>query len=71
GPMFIIADWEVFTLPASTEIQLTLRTLMFGYPAVALIIAILSIYKYPLQGERLKQVKEKLEVIHQEKKSKI
>jgi len=71
GPMFIIADWEVFTLPASEGIQLTLRILMFGYPAVALIIAILAIYKYPLYGERLKQVKEKLKEIHEQKKSKI
>ncbi|MBA7687481.1 putative 2,3-dihydroxypropane-1-sulfonate exporter [subsurface metagenome] len=71
GPMFIIADWEVFTLPASEGIQLTLRILMFGYPAVALIIAILAIYKYPLHGERLKQVKEKLKEIHEQKKSKI
>jgi len=71
GPMFIIADWEVFSLPASAEIQLTLRILMFGYPTVALIIAILAIYKYPLHGERLKQVKEKLKEIHEQKKSKI
>ncbi|MFX0165439.1 MAG: MFS transporter [Candidatus Hodarchaeota archaeon] len=71
GPMFIIADWEVFSLPASPEIQLTLRILMFVYPSAALIIAILSIYKYPLDGERLKQVKEKLEEIHQQKKLKI
>ena len=71
GPMFIIADWEVFTLPASSEIQMTLRILIFVYPAVALIIAILAIYKYPLQGERLKQVREALAKIHEDKKSKI
>ena len=70
GPMFIIADWEVFG-SITTEVQLGLRILMFGYPAVALIIGILSIYKYPLDGERLKQVKEKLKEIHEQKKSKI
>ena len=70
GPMFIIADWEVFG-SITPEVQLGLRILMFGYPAVALIIAILSIYKYPLYGERLKQVKEKLKEIHEQKKSKI
>lgn len=70
GPMFIIADWEVFG-SITTEVQLGLRILMFGYPAVALIIGILSIYKYPLHGERLKQVKEKLKEIHEQKKSKI
>ncbi len=44
---------------------------MFVYPAVALIIAILSIYKYPLHGERLAQVKQELETIHEQKKSNI
>ncbi|MFX1278123.1 MAG: MFS transporter [Promethearchaeota archaeon] len=71
GPMFIIADWEVFTLPASSEIQMTLRILIFVYPAIALIIAILAIYKYPLQGEKLKQVREALAKIHEDKKLKI
>ncbi len=71
GPVFIIADWEVFTLPASAEVQLGLKILMFVYPAVALGIAILSIYKYPLDGERLIKVKEDLHKIHEEKKLKI
>ncbi|MBY8985681.1 MAG: MFS transporter [Candidatus Lokiarchaeota archaeon] len=71
GPMFIIADWEVFTLPASIEVQMGLRILMFVYPAVALIIAILSIYKYPLHGKRLEEVKEKLKDLHAQKKAKV
>lgn len=70
GPVFIIADWEVFG-SATPEIQLGLRTLMFVYPAVALGIAIAAIYKYPLHGEKLKQVKEDLQKLHEEKKSKI
>jgi GPH family glycoside/pentoside/hexuronide:cation symporter len=71
GPMFIIADYKEFTLPASTEFQMALRILMFVFPSVALVIAILAIYKYPLHGERLKQVKEDLAKIHEQKKSKI
>jgi Na+/melibiose symporter-like transporter len=70
GPMFIIADWEVIGT-ITPEIILSLRILMFVYPAVALLIAILSIYKYPLDGEKLKQVKEELQKIHEEKKSRI
>ena len=69
GPVFIIADWEVFTIPASIEVQMGLRVLMFVYPAVALIIAILSIYKYPLYGKRLGQIKEKLVELHEQKKA--
>jgi len=71
GPVFIIADWEVFTLPVSSAVEMGLRTLMFVYPAVALIIAILAIYKYPLDGEKLIKVKEEVQRLHEEKKSKI
>jgi GPH family glycoside/pentoside/hexuronide:cation symporter len=71
GPVFIIADWEVFTYPVSSTVQMGLRTLMFVYPAVALIIAILSIYKYPLDGEKLIKVREEIQKLHEEKKSKI
>lgn len=70
GPVFIIADWEVFTT-VSPEVEMGLRTLMFVYPAVALVIAILAVYKYPLDGEKLIKVKEELQRLHEEKKSKI
>ncbi|MFX0000521.1 MAG: MFS transporter [Candidatus Hodarchaeota archaeon] len=70
GPVFIIADWEVFGT-ITLEVQLGLRILMFAYPAVAIGIAILSIYKYPLHGEKLKQVKEEVQKLHELKKSNI
>jgi len=70
GPVFIIADWEVFGT-ITPEVQLGLRILMFVYPAVALVIAILSIYKYPLHGDKLRQVKEEVQKLHEIKKSKI
>ena len=70
GPVFIIADWEVFTT-VSSEVEMGLRTLMFVYPAVALVIAILAVYKYPLDGEKLIKVKEEVQRLHEEKKSKI
>lgn len=71
GPVFIIADWEVFTLPVSTAVEMGLRMLMFVYPTVALVIAILAIYKYPLDGEKLIKVKEEVQRLHEEKKSNI
>jgi len=70
GPVFINADWAVIGT-ITPEIQLGLRLLMFVFPAVALIIAILAIYKYPLHGERLLDVKAKLQKIHEEKKARI
>lgn len=71
GPMFIIADFIEFVPPFTPEFQLTLRILMFVYPTIALIIAIISIYFYPLHGEKLAKIKEDLAKIHEEKKSKI
>ncbi len=70
GPVFIIAEWDVIGT-ITPEIQLGLRVLMFVYPAVALVIAILAIYKYPLHGARLLEVKAKLQEIHEEKKARI
>ncbi|MFX0002207.1 MAG: MFS transporter [Candidatus Hodarchaeota archaeon] len=69
GPVFLIADWAEFnpiTIP-----EFGLRSLMFIYPAIALVIAIIAIFFYPLDGERLKNIKEQREIIHQEKKLKI
>jgi len=70
GPVFLIAEYPYFTGSITPQIEFGLRSLMFIYPAIALIIAIIAIYFYPLDGERLKQVKEQSEKIHQEKKSK-
>jgi GPH family glycoside/pentoside/hexuronide:cation symporter len=72
GPVFIISDWEMFDpLNITPEIIFGLRSLMAIFPSIALLIALFVIYKYPLHGERLKQVKELREKLHQEKKSKI
>jgi Na+/melibiose symporter-like transporter len=55
----------------TTEVIFGLRALMFIFPAIALIISFLTIYKYSLQGERLGKVKEELQKIHSEKRSRI
>ncbi|MHA1689522.1 MAG: MFS transporter [Promethearchaeota archaeon] len=70
--VFTNTGWAVFEPEIVTpEIIFGLRTLIFIFPAIALAIAIFAIYNYPLDGERLRQVKEKLESLHAEKKSKI
>ena len=72
GPVFIISNWEVFDPNNITpEIVFGLRSLMSIYPIIALLIAILVIYKYPLDDDVLKKVKEQGERIHAEKKSKL
>ena len=48
-----------------------LRILMFVFPAIALLIGIFAISKYPLDGEKLKEMKRKLSEIHAIKRKKI
>ncbi len=69
GPVFLIADWGEFNPINIPDFEL--RSLMFIYPAIALIIAIIAIYFYPLDGEKLKIVKKEREKIHLEKLTKI
>jgi GPH family glycoside/pentoside/hexuronide:cation symporter len=69
GPVFLIANWSEFnpiTIPA-----FEIRSLMVIYPSIALLIALIAIYFYPLDGEKLKMVKLKRDEIHQNKISKI
>jgi len=68
--VFTSVGWAVFEPENITpEIIFGLRSLMFIFPAIALGIAILSIYKYPLDGEKLSQLKRELQIIHDKKKS--
>ncbi len=69
GPVFLIADYDKFA-PVNIP-DLGLRSLMFIFPAIALLIAIIAIYFYPLDGEKLREIKEKKGKLHQEKISKI
>ncbi len=72
GPVFIISDWQVFDPNNITPaIIFGLRSLMSIYPIIALIIAIIVIYKYPLDGERLTKVKEMREKLHEAKRAKL
>jgi Na+/melibiose symporter-like transporter len=42
---------------------------MFIFPAIALIISILAMTQYPLHGENLKSIQEKVKEIHEQKKA--
>ena len=69
GPVFLIADWGTFTPIDIPEFEI--RSLLVIFPVIALVIAIIAIYFYPLDGKYLKQIKEQRDEIHQDKKSKI
>jgi len=66
--VFTSVGWAVFEPNVITqEIIFGLKALIVIFPAIALGIGILAIYKYPLDGERLIKVKEELKKIHEEK----
>ena len=70
--VFVNVGWAVFEPEKVTpEVIFGLRALMFIFPAIALGIAFIAVYRYPLDGERLAEVKEKLRKIHEEKKLRI
>lgn len=70
GPVFIISDWQVYDPNKITpSVIFGLRSLMSIYPIIALLIAIIVIYKYPLDGQKLIEIKEKREKLHAEKRA--
>ncbi len=72
GSVLQTVGWKVFEPSMVTiEVQNGLRILMVALPIIALIVAILAIYKYPLDEEKLVQVKEGVKKLHEEKQSKI
>ncbi len=73
GFVFAGFGWEEYEplINDPAALAIALKILITILPTIALIIAIISIYKYPLDGEKLKEVKEKLKEIHEQKKSKI
>ena len=72
GSVLSTVGWAVFEPTLVTEgVKFGLRALMFIFPVIALIIAILAMTRYPLHGDRLKDVREKLKEIHEQKKARI
>ena len=70
--VFTNVGWAVFEPEKVTaEVVFGLRALMFIFPAIALTIGLLVIYKYPLDGERLDRIKEELNKLHEQKKSRV
>jgi GPH family glycoside/pentoside/hexuronide:cation symporter len=70
--VFTNVGWTIYEPENITaEVIFGLRALMCIFPAIALGIALIAIYRYPLDGERLKIVKENLNKIHDEKKLKL
>ena len=73
GLVFSGFGWEEYNPLINDPVDLAnaLKILIFVFPAIALAIAVISLFKYPLDGEKLKRVKLKLSELHEEKKSKV
>ncbi len=70
GLVLSTTGWYVYDPGAySYEIEMGLRSLMFIFPAIALIIGAISMYFYPLDGKRLKEQKAAREKLHSEKRA--
>ncbi|NVM18411.1 MAG: MFS transporter [Candidatus Lokiarchaeota archaeon] len=70
--VFDTVGWKTFDAGVDPlQVAFGLRVLIFVFPAIALTIGILAIYKYPLHGERLSSVQEKLKELHGQKKARL
>ena len=72
GLVLNTTGWYVYDPGAySLKIELGLRSLMFIFPDIALVIGIISLYFYPLHGNKLKEIRMAREKLHTEKRSKV
>lgn len=70
--VFNSVGWKIYEPDTITSSQIIgLRMLGSLFPAIALFIVIFAMYKYPLHGERLKSIQEKVKKIHSDKKNKV
>jgi GPH family glycoside/pentoside/hexuronide:cation symporter len=68
--VFNNVGWTVFDPLPGAETLFGLRLLLGVFPAIAMLIGVLAISRYPLVGDRLREMKEKRNQIHSEKVSK-
>jgi len=72
GIIFDTVGWKTFDPTVDpSQVAFGLRALVFIFPAIALAIGILAIYKYPLHGERLRNVQEKVKELHEQKRARV
>ncbi|MHA1489992.1 MAG: MFS transporter [Promethearchaeota archaeon] len=70
--VFTNVGWAIYEPELVTsDVILGLRFLIVIVPSIALVIAIIAIYFYPLDGQKLIEVKENLKHIHEEKKARV
>ncbi|MHA1321148.1 MAG: MFS transporter [Promethearchaeota archaeon] len=72
GTVLSTVGWATFE-PAyvTDDVRFGLRSLMFIFPVIALIISIIAMTRYPLHGEHLKNIQERVKEIHEQKKARV
>jgi len=69
--VFNTVGWTVFNPLGTTEQTIFgLRSLMFIFPACALLIGLVAISWFPLTKQKYQEIKEEIEKLHKEKKQK-
>jgi len=70
--VFNSVGWAVFDPLGTTEQTIFgLRSLIFIFPAVALLIGLFAIRKFPITKERYEVIKKEIEILHGEKLKKV
>ena len=68
--VFNTVGWAVFEPVATENIIFGLRCLMFIFPAIALVIGLLVISRFPITKEKYEQLNRDIQKLHAEKRAK-
>jgi len=71
--VFRTTGWKVFSVDPTgiIGVEVGLKMLVFLFPAIALGIGILAIFKFPINQEKYEQIKVDIEALHNEKRNSI
>jgi len=69
--IFLSTGWEEWTENPEIDTLLGIQLLMVLFPAIAVGLSLLCLYFYPYTKAKVNEVKEKMVILHKEKKEKI
>lgn len=64
GIVFVLTQYNPYIFTQTREFLSGLRLLISGFPIIALLLAFLIMWFYPLSGKRLKELRKKIKQIH-------
>ncbi|MFW9783575.1 MAG: MFS transporter, partial [Candidatus Heimdallarchaeota archaeon] len=69
--IFLSTGWEQWTENPAIDTLFGIQLLMVLFPAIAVVISLLCLYFYPFPKAKVESMKEKLAIVHNEKKERI